>query len=136
MHKTSTGLTFMLLALTLAACLGSTSSPALDGTRWVLGSLDGDPPLDAVTITLAFEDGQLSGDGGCNQYGGSYSLSPGGKITITELISTLRACLDNDLTAQESRYLQLLAAATSYRVTSTTLELSSPEGSLTFTSAD
>ena len=58
-------------------------------------------------IWITFEGGKVSGDGGCNAFGGAYVDDPSdGALRIGELASTKRACVDpvrNDLEAASSR---------------------------------
>lgn len=55
---------------------GKGDSAELWGTVWQLVSLDGEPPQEALPVTLAFHDGQLaSGHAGCWDYVATYSAS-------------------------------------------------------------
>lgn len=84
------------------------------GTEWMLVSLNGaDVTGTAPTLKLG-EDGNLGGTGGCNRYGGSYTLTDG-KLTVSPLFSTMMACAEAVM-AQESAFLTALEAATSVRV--------------------
>jgi hypothetical protein len=50
-------------------------SPTLEGTQWILTSLNGAEPLPDTTITASFEaDGVLNGTDGCNRYGAQYQV--------------------------------------------------------------
>jgi heat shock protein HslJ len=117
--------------------------PALLGT-WTLQQMyvqGAGAPITAfnVPITATFDDqGNLYGNGGCNDYNGGYTLTGGtnefGKdIRIGPLISTLMYCESTSST--ESTYLQILNSATSYSVPNPqTLSLRAPLGStLVFT---
>ena len=46
---------------------------------------------DGVEVTAAFEDGQVSGKGGCNRYMGPYQRD-GDRIALGPLASTMMAC--------------------------------------------
>ncbi|MDQ1241354.1 MAG: hypothetical protein QG550_605, partial [Pseudomonadota bacterium] len=64
---------FVLALIALIGC--ATERSELEGTQWrltewTLSSLD---PHE-FGITAAFADGQISGHGGVNSYGGSYTL--------------------------------------------------------------
>ncbi len=88
-----------LLILILTAC--SPANPDLSGD-WKLVSY-GDianptPALPGVDTTIQFENGQMSGNVGCNGFGGSYELS-GDKITFSGIMSTLMYC--EETSAQE-----------------------------------
>jgi heat shock protein HslJ len=94
----------------------------LEGTSWILTTLNGAAPLPDTTITAGFEvDGNLSGSDGCNRYGASYEVE-GDKITITPGMSTMMACPEPTM-QQAGEYMTALAAATSYQIQGDTLEL-------------
>lgn len=86
-------LLFVLTVLTLAAC-ASVSTPDLSGA-WTLVSY-GDasnptPALPGVDTSIQFEDGQMSGNVGCNGFGGEYELN-GNTLTFGPVMSTLMFC--------------------------------------------
>lgn len=87
----------------------------LAGSAWQLTSIDGRPALSAgEPIRLDFQDGgQIGGFAGCNSYGGSFSAS-GSSLTLSDVYSTMRACADDALNAQESAYLQAIGAVRSF----------------------
>ena len=99
----------------------------LAGTNWQLIAL-GDvgaatPVLTGSTVTLAFSaDGQAGGNGGCNSYGGDYTVE-GDTVTFGEIISTLMACADQNVTEQEQQYLAALGAANRFAITADTLTI-------------
>ena len=101
-----------------------TSSPAsgesLEGTHWALVSLgkpgEETPVIEGSNVTLEFEDdGQVGGSGGCNSYSGQYQVD-GNTIAFPEVVSTLMACADEQITAQETRYLQALGTTGRYTI--------------------
>lgn len=66
------------------------------GTKWQLVSIDGNtPPTTPGTQTpyLEFDTDKkiISGNGGCNSYGGNYNLKDG-NISFTDIIHTEMAC--------------------------------------------
>ncbi|WP_119068807.1 META domain-containing protein [Aggregatilinea lenta] len=94
-----------------------TRRATLADTSWQLETLDGETLADGSEITLMFEEeDRVSGSGGCNVYGGSYSLDRDA-LTFSQVISTERACLDDAIMAQEQAYFAALASATSYTLT-------------------
>lgn len=102
-----------ILAILLSACAGN--SPAserhLDKTSWVLTTYNDSRPIEGTRPTIQFEDGQVSGNAGCNHYGGSYQIE-GDVISFDALFSTEMACMDPDgVMAQERTYLELLRSA-------------------------
>jgi heat shock protein HslJ len=75
------------------------------------------------TITMSFDaDGQVSGNGGCNQYNGGYSVD-GSNISIGPLQSTMMACPDEALSQQEAQFLAALDLAKTWSLTGPQLEI-------------
>ena len=124
----------LLLALTLplaAACGGSEGDLALDaswdsglqgaavtleGSEWVLTSLEGRPPVAGSRLTLRFTGETAGGYGGCNWYGSSVTVA-GARITFGGAQSTQRLCGEPaGVVAQEQRYFDALRRVTRYRV--------------------
>ena len=104
-RKLIAAIAFVLLGLMLVACGGP---DPLDGTSWVLISLDDTSPLLGTSITLSFADGEISGSGGCNSYSGSYQVQ-GDRISFGETVITLQACMEPDgVLDQESAYMAIL----------------------------
>lgn len=149
----------LAMILVLAACGGaatpSTSAPDepptpiveqepapvqnaadLDDTKWILASLNGEPPVEGPTLTLDFHHGtEVGGFAGCNHFGGSYSAADG-TLTIGDITQTLQLCeAPAGVMEQETDYLELLANAARYTVTDGTLEIQNEAGEtiLTFT---
>lgn len=106
--------------------------PPLDlaGTAWRLGGLiDGSSssaPVPDSSVTLTFTADALSGKA-CNTFNGSYTLD-GDSIRIGPLMSTRMACLNEELTAQETLVLELLQAATTATVNRGVLTLTAADG--------
>lgn len=109
----------------LTACAGR--GGGLDGIAWELVELDGSQPLTGTTITLTFEDGSAGGSSGCNSYGGEYQLN-GEDITFGDLASTLMACLDEGVMAQESAFLAFLQGTRTYAIKDGFLNLYREDG--------
>jgi len=87
----------------------------LDPNRWQLATLEGESFLTRTNITLIFEDGKVYGSAGCNNYGGSYTSSPGGNFTLSEAELTAMLCTEpTGVMEQEQRYLQALLRARGY----------------------
>jgi heat shock protein HslJ len=105
--------------------------PALEETRWVLATFLGQDGADAtaaegVESTAAFEEGRVGGNGGCNRYGGSYTLD-GSNLTIGPLMSTMMACEPARMQQEQALFSNLQAAAT-YAINGTTLEIKNADG--------
>ena len=122
------------ILLSIAACAlpGLPTSDPLKGTSWRLVLLGGTPLIPGTEITAAFEDGQVHGQA-CNSYGGSYTVS-GDKLTVRELFMTEMACLDPEgIMQQEGQYLEMLAMASSFKISGQELRIvSSAGGELVF----
>lgn len=112
-----------ILALGLAACTlvpsaipssaPSGSPPAgLAGTTWRLVSIqDLRPPL-GPDVTLAFTGSDISGNGGCNAFNGSFAFDPAsGSLRIGDLGSTKRACVEPGRGDLENAYFAALRGA-------------------------
>ncbi len=113
------------LALAGAAGCGS-DAPPITGKEWVVVALgDRIAPVGSgghlLTLILDDSTDHVSGFSGCNQYGGSYSLS-GDTLKFGPLVSTKMMCIDAiDL---ESIYLAALPTITTWRLSDSTLTLS------------
>ncbi len=99
----------------------------LEGTLWMLTSyvnLDGQkqPALAGSEVTATFQDGRVVGNAGCNNYTASYTLD-GDALVIGPAATTMMACISEELTAQETAYLNALAQVALYKVTDGTLTL-------------
>ena len=123
-----------------AAASPSTPSGAVDvlaGTRWQLVSFGQgatpSPVLPAATITLEFQAG---GQAGGNSYGGTYQVQ-GNTLALSQIISTMMACADDQVNQQEQRYFKALQAAGTFEVTGDRLTIwyDNQQGVLNFTAA-
>jgi len=120
-------ISLLIVALLTTSCssthkpaAASTAPPAptspplpLLGTEWLLADLNGTPPLPKVQSTLSFEAGRVAGNGSCNRFTGSATIS-GDALKVGPLASTRMACLNDNVGAQEDKYLKALGAATRY----------------------
>ena len=130
------------VVLAIAACgSGSTPSPSpsgpdlpLEGTSWQLteyvGAAGGVVAVPAgVTVTATFQDGTLSGNGGCNNYTAAYTVD-GENLSIGEVRATLMACT-GAAGPVEPPYLAILPKVATYSITGDTLELLNETGTIT-----
>jgi heat shock protein HslJ len=114
-----------ILTILLCACAGYSLSGAsnLDGATWLLTGYNHTHPLEGTQPTIQFEDGQVSGNAGCNHYGGSYQIR-GDAISFGEISSTEMACQDPvGVMNQEQTYLDLLRSADRFALTDGVLTL-------------
>jgi len=125
--NTLTAITWVVIML--VAC-GGTSSDPLNGTTWELYSIGEFSPVDGSMTTIRFDNGQVSGLGGCNQYGAEYQLSDD-KIIIDKLYMTEMACVSPEgVMDQESAYLQFLGEARSFEIVEGQLQISRSDGEM------
>lgn len=123
---------FLLALVTLMLPAPILDQRVLAGTDWRLISLG---PAGAetevvtgTTVTSKFgEDGRVSGSTGCNTYSGTYDVR-GDTISFGRLISTRRACLDQNANEQERRFLAALETANRFRLSSNRLTIFSDRG--------
>ncbi|UCH58378.1 MAG: META domain-containing protein, partial [Anaerolineales bacterium] len=89
-------------------------STQLSRETWVLTTYMDQQPISEHQPSLKFEIEQISGNTGCNQYGGSYQIN-GDEISFDGIYSTEMACLAPEgLMEQEMTYLELLSSATRF----------------------
>jgi len=132
----------LVLALLMAACAplpapfvvgdsatGPTQGGDLEGRSWTLASLAGAEVIGTVTVT--FNEGQLSGSAGCNSYFGSYQLD-GQSITIGPMGMTEMFCMDEGVMDQEMAFLAALGQASSFNVEGDSLTIETGAGPLVF----
>ncbi len=112
-------------ALTVQVSAAPPASLPLEGTRWTLQDT-----LPGTALTALFQQGQISGSGGCNTYNGSFTTF-GPDITIGALSVTGLAC-DPAVMEQENTYLAQLQLADTYQIEGNQLRLSGQIGSETF----
>lgn len=74
--------------------------------EWRALSIVGRPPVGSAEVTVNFRDGRISGNTGCNAFGGPYSVRRG-ILTAGPMISTRRACTI-PTNAQEQNLLGML----------------------------
>jgi heat shock protein HslJ len=92
----------------------------LANTSWQLSAIQSDegetPVVAGSTVTLEFAaEGQVGGNGGCNTFGGTYQVQ-GDSLIFGELVSTLMACLDEQIQQQERQFLDALQSAQRFEV--------------------
>jgi heat shock protein HslJ len=86
------------------------------GTAWQLVSMDGQPPVDGSTITLAFPDAyRASGFGGCQNYVTTYQAT-GSELRFEYLGMLWPMCPDEVLLEQEGTYTSMLGWTTDFRL--------------------
>ncbi|MFN8474653.1 MAG: META domain-containing protein [Anaerolineae bacterium] len=119
-----------------SAPAGSTAV-ALEGPVWKLESYADNSgqtvnALPNTNVTAEFKAGRVNGNAGCNTYFAGYKVD-GNKLTISAAGSTMMACADPAVMAQESAYLQALGKAATYQITGDTLAISDANGNVILT---
>jgi putative lipoprotein len=130
-------LLLLLASLLFSAC--SAQDKSLVGS-WILTSYGPQgSPTPAVAggsqASITFkEDGTLSGNSGCNGFGGEYKVS-GDQVTFSGLVSTLMACAE-PLMAQEGTMFTVLNGASAYNVQGGVLTITKDGTVLNFTAGE
>ncbi len=100
---------------------------ALLGAEWVVEDIAGAGIVDRSHATLIFgADGRVSGSGSCNSYSAGYMVT-GDSLTITQAVSTLKACVPA-LMSQEEKFMGLLRDVRTFAI--------APDGALVLRTAD
>ncbi len=107
---------------------GATTAASLTGTYWKLTELNGKPVGQAAEgkrremfITLAAGENRISGNAGCNGFGGTFTRPADGfRLSFSQMIRTQMACDGLDL---ENEFLAVLEKTDSYYVKGDTLQL-------------
>jgi heat shock protein HslJ len=113
------------------------SAPAgLSGTAWtVVNYNNGNQAVVTLIagseISLKFgADGQVSGNAGCNQYGGAYQAE-GANLKVGPLVNTSMACASPEgVMEQETKYLAALQNAATYVIEGNTLTIRDAGGAM------
>ena len=124
-----------IFTIMMSACVGGSpaSEPNLEDTTWLLMTYNDTRPIDGTQPTIQFEDGQVSGNAGCNSYGGSYQVK-GDAISFEALFNTEMACMEPEgLMDQEQAYLELLGTAQRFELVDGVLTIfAGPQQTLAF----
>jgi heat shock protein HslJ len=111
-----------LLVLGLAGCdaagpsrggASPAASPAFFvGPRWSALAIRGLDVPPGTPVTVRFTVDSVEGTGPCNTFGGSYRFDAGsGAIVFDQLASTPRGCVDENRTAIDTSFFQVLSRA-------------------------
>lgn len=128
-------LTLLLIALVVSACAAPGSSESLIGT-WNLTaygpSASPTPAVPDSGAQITFnEDGTVTGNSGCNGFGGNYTVE-GDHITFSEIVSTLIACEDARMAQEEAVY-RVLSDTAAHSIEGNTLTLTNNDMVLVLT---
>lgn len=104
MRRALPGLVLLALVLAASACgdddggssadttASSATTEDLDGRSFVSTGSTGYELVADTTVTLAFADGQMSVQSGCNTQNGGYEVNDGQLALTSELASTMMGC--------------------------------------------
>jgi heat shock protein HslJ len=90
----------------------------LEDKKWMLAEIKGTPVSKIGRMAfLVFDEakGSAGGNTGCNVFGGSYS-AVGRTLKLTEVISTMRACIEDERMKIEREFLDGLEKANRYDI--------------------
>lgn len=125
-------LTLILTAgMMLSACGAMSKAADLQGSSWKLVSYGSSQAQTAAAAGIETHldfgaDGRISGNMGCNSFGGNYELK-NGQIIVSQMISTMMACLGPQMD-QETATLQVLHGSVSYQLDNNRLTIQSADG--------
>lgn len=106
---------------------GDVSTSGIFDVEWVVEAIDGKPATDGVKSTLQITaDGQVSGRGGCNGYGGGATLEDE-KISFGDMRATLMAC-EQAAMDQEGRFFAALKEVEGFHIEDGSLVLADKDG--------
>ncbi|MEO8772870.1 MAG: META domain-containing protein [Gelidibacter sp.] len=104
---------------------------SLVGTKWVLTKLNGDPvnitspELQQPFIKLSANENAVGGNGGCNTFGGTYTLTDKQTIAFSKMLATMRYCEDHGI---EGVFIGNLHKATTYVIVKNELTFKDENG--------
>ncbi|NOT48532.1 MAG: META domain-containing protein [Acidobacteria bacterium] len=90
----------------------------LEDRKWVLESILGRQyfvPIKGVFLNFDAAKDSVGGNSGCNVFGGSYKTR-GSKIEISDVISTMRACVEDGKIAVEREFFDGLRSANRFEI--------------------
>ncbi len=104
----------------------------MDGTSWLLKTLNGRPPVSDRKITMNIEGGRVFGRSGCNSYSVGYRGAVDGRAGRFdiggELIQSAVECRPEEIMALERSFMAVLGSADSYRIAGNKLRLKTAAG--------
>lgn len=91
---------------------GAMPAVNLQGTEWVLATLNGQPVQERTTLSLE-PGGRMGGNAPCNRYFGQYSQGAGVALSFSQIGATRRAC---PALSEEGAYFDALNRTTEFRI--------------------
>lgn len=101
---------------------GANNADPLAGTTWTLSTIPGfEAEKTPKPVTILFQDSlRFGGNGGCNSYGGGYTLE-GSSLKLGSVMSTKMACMPGMKT--ENKLFELFPQVDHYRISGDKLSL-------------
>ncbi len=99
--------------------------PTLENRKWVLESIKGRQtfvPIEGAFINFDAVKRSVGGNSSCNVFGGRYTVN-GSRIKVTNTISTMRACIEDNKMAVEREFLDGLRRSNRYEIADGRLKL-------------
>lgn len=97
--------------------------------EWIVISLNDTQVATSVVPTVMFtEEGVVSGEAGCNTFGGTYTTDESNGIVLSDVTTTLMACDDEAIMSQETALLEGMQQTTLYLLEGNTLTLTDDAG--------
>ncbi len=90
----------------------------LDDRKWVLESIKNRRTLARIKgVFVNFDEtkGSAGGNSGCNVFGGEYTAT-GSRIAIKDIVSTMRACIEDDRMTVEREFLDGLRTSNRFEI--------------------
>ena len=80
---------------------------------WKLTELFGEPVVTPeggkeAHLILKIEGNRVTGTGGCNTFSGAYTLQPGGRISFSQMISTMMMCANMEVEVKMNQVLGMV----------------------------
>ncbi|HEU4958777.1 MAG TPA: META domain-containing protein [Sphingomonas sp.] len=113
----------------------ATAPPSLANTDWTIASINGAAPAAQRKAELRFTADRISGNAGCNSFGGGYTVADG-TLTATQLISTKMACIGPGMDQETAVFKILGQPMTIARQSDGSITLTDNAGALTLTPAE
>ena len=114
--------------------------PSLAGVKWeVTGYNNGRQavvgPLPGTRLSLAFKDGKVSGNSGCNDFRGPFKAD-GNTLSIGPLATTRKLCSAEGVMAQEQEFIAALQTATTWAIDRGMLDVHRKDGERVLTASE
>ncbi len=126
----SSTIKFLLVVLTLTSLVISACQPQQSASPigiWNLIELNGNVVPSDTNIHMILDENRLSGNDGCNHFGGSYTTEGNSFSVGKDLMSTLMAC-EGPIMQRADEFNKALQTSTKYQLTGNQLQLLDENG--------